>query len=205
MKDSIRTVVFRCMVFVCAVVAITTVGMCRSLKRAGLVRRASCRSRRRCAHWRRRAGRLAPRLGLGARDGITGHLDEYHPTFRDAWKGFRVDAPGVAADGTGWPLEQCSYWLDGLVRLGYALHDEALIRKAKVRSALVVDGVNRGANSLIYWKSDKPAGFNSWAHFHMGRAPWWRVRGDRRQTDSRRFGQGLCRIPCRWAIPLRRR
>ena len=61
---------------------------------------------------------------IAARDGITGHLDEYHPVFGDAWKGTQVKAPNAAPDGTGWPLEQCSYWLDGLVRLGYVLHDE---------------------------------------------------------------------------------
>jgi hypothetical protein len=28
---------------------------------------------------------------LAARDGITGHLDQYHPTFHDAWKGLKPD------------------------------------------------------------------------------------------------------------------
>ena len=35
-----------------------------------------------------------------ARDGITGHLDEYHAVFGDAWKGTPVKAPNAAADGT---------------------------------------------------------------------------------------------------------
>jgi hypothetical protein len=130
--------------------------------------------------------------------GITGHLDEYHSTFRDAWKGFRVDAPGVAADGTGWPLEQCSYWLDGLIRLGYLLHDDALIDKAKSRLNLVVDGVNRGAGSFIYWKSDKPQGFNSWAHSHMGRAlvAWYRATGKKRILDA------LVRAYAEYPVPM---
>jgi hypothetical protein len=88
---------------------------------------------------------------LAARNGLTGHLDDYCPTFRDGWKGFRVEAPDFSlADGTGAPLEQSSYWLDGLVRLGYALHDDALIQKAKARLDLVVNGVNRGGTSFSW-------------------------------------------------------
>src|SRR5208282_3309442 len=117
-----------------------------------------------------------------AGEGITGHLDEYHAVFADAWKGIPVKAPNAAPDGTGWPLEQCSYWLDGLVRLGYVLHDDTLIQKAKARLDLVVNGVNQGGPSFIYWKTNPPAGFNSWAHSHMGRAlvAYYEATGDRR-------------------------
>jgi len=108
-----------------------------------------------------------------ARNGITGHLDEFHPVFRDAWKGFRVNAPNAKADGTGWPLEQCAYWLDGALRLGFVLHDEELIGKIRARLDPIVDGVNKApfGTSFIYWKPDyKPVGFDSWAHSQMGRA-----------------------------------
>ena len=124
---------------------------------------------------------------LAARNGLTGHLDDYCPTFRDGWKGFRVEAPDFSlADGTGAPLEQSSYWLDGLVRLGYALHDEALIQKAKARLDLVVNGVNRGGTSFIYWTSNPVRRFNSWAHSHMGRAlvAWYEASGDPRVLDA---------------------
>ena len=80
---------------------------------------------------------------MAARDGITGHLDQYHPTFHDAWKGLKPDRRNAWQTNEG-SLEQCAYWLDGLVRLGYVLHDEQLIRKATDRLNLVVDGVNRG-------------------------------------------------------------
>src|SRR5262249_21980826 len=30
-----------------------------------------------------------------AREGITGHLDEWHPVFADGWKGSRVNAPNA--------------------------------------------------------------------------------------------------------------
>ena len=123
---------------------------------------------------------------LAAKDGITGHLDEWHPTFGEGWKGVPIKAPGAQPDGAGWPIEQSSYWLDGLVRLGYILHDDALIQKAKARLGLVVDGVNRGGTSFIYWKSDKPNGFNSWAHSQMGRAlvAWYQATGDKRILDA---------------------
>ncbi len=123
---------------------------------------------------------------IAARDGITGHLDEYHPVFGDAWKGTQVKAPNAAPDGTGWPLEQCSYWLDGLVRLGYVLHDETLIRKARARLDPIVDGVNRGGASFIYWSTNPPAGFNSWAHSQMGRAliAYYEATGEKRILDA---------------------
>ncbi len=108
-----------------------------------------------------------------ARDGITGHLDERHPTFTDGWKGVPIKAPGAKPDGTGWPIEQSAYWLDGALRLGLVLHDEALIRKIRARLDPVVEHVNRApfGTSFIYWKSDsKPQGFDSWAHSQMGRA-----------------------------------
>ena len=121
-----------------------------------------------------------------ARDGITGHLDEYHAVFGDAWKGTQVKAPNAAADGTGWPLEQCSYWLDGLVRLGYVLHDESLLRKAKARLDPIIDGVNQGGPSFIYWISNSPTGFNSWAHSHMGRVlvAYYEATGEKRILDA---------------------
>ena len=119
---------------------------------------------------------------MAAKDGITGHLDEWHPTFGDGWKGVPIKAPGAEPDGAGWPIEQCSYWLDGLVRLGYVLHDDALIQKAKSRLGPIVDGVNRGGASLIYWKQGKPSGFDSWAHSQMGRAlvAWYQASGEKR-------------------------
>ena len=61
--------------------------------------------------------------------GISGHLDERHPVFHDGWKGIPIQWTGANPDGTGWPIEQSAYWLDGALRLGLVLHDEALIRK----------------------------------------------------------------------------
>jgi uncharacterized protein len=121
-----------------------------------------------------------------AANGITGHLDEYSPVFKDAWRGVPIADPHAASDGTGWPLEQSSYWLDGLVRLGYVLHDETLIKKARARLDLIVDGVNGGGVSFIYWITNQPAGFNSWAHSQMGRAlvAYYEATGDPRILNA---------------------
>lgn len=104
--------------------------------------------------------------------GITGHLDERSNVFRDSWKGRLTGARGERPDGTGWPLEQSSYWLDGAIRLAYILDDTALKVKIGGRLDRVVDGVLAGGDSFIYWAptSALDVPFNSWAHSHMGRA-----------------------------------
>ena len=135
---------------------------------------------------------------VAAREGITGHLDEWSPVYRDAWKGFQIkNGVNSSPDGAGWPLEQCSYWLDGLLRLGYILHDDALIKKATDRLNLVVNGVNNGGTSFIYWKKEPPVGFNSWACSHIGRAltAWYDASGDRRILDA------LVRVYSNYPVP----
>jgi len=79
--------------------------------------------------------------------------------------------------------------LDGAIRLGFVLHDEALIRRIRARLDPVVDGVNGAGfgTSFIYWKQDyKPGGFESWAHSQMGRAlvALYQGTGDRRVLDA---------------------
>ena len=128
---------------------------------------------------------------VAAREGITGHLDEYHPTFANGWKGIGIKGyePETAVDGTGGPLEQCAYWLDGALRLGLVLHDEALVKKIRARLDPVVEGVNKAdiGTSFIYWKKNfKTVGFNSWANSQMGRAlvALYQGTGDRRVLDA---------------------
>jgi len=137
-------------------------------------------------------------LGDWARDaaaGITGHLDERAEVFKHGYKGYHFEARGVKAPGVGWPVEQCAYWLDGLVRLAYILDDPQLIAKARARLDLVVNGVHNGGESFIYWQPktilhaemDKANGlFNNWAHSHMGRAlvAYYQATGERRILDA---------------------
>ncbi len=146
---------------------------------------------------------------LAARNGITGHLDEWHPTYADGWKGVPIASRGAEPDGSGWPLEQSAYWLDGAIRLGLILHDKALIRKIRARLDPVVDSVRKApkGTSFIYWKKKgfKPEGFNSWAHSHLGRAmvSLYQGTGDPRVLDALvkvyagyrlDFSDGLCNL-----------
>ncbi len=124
-----------------------------------------------------------------AREGITGHLDEWHATFADGWKGIPIKAPGASAEGTGWPLEQSAYWLDGAIRLGLVLHDDALVKKIRARLDPVVEGVRKAdsGTSFIYWKKGyQPQGFDSWAHSQMGRAlvALYQGTGDKRVLEA---------------------
>ena len=140
-------------------------------------------------------GAVTPRGWLNdyarsAASGTTGHLDEMSPTFGQAWKGIGFKAPGAdPVDGTGWPLEQCSYWLDGAVRLAYILNDTALIKKISTRLNIVVDGILNGGETFVYWKPKDflaKDGFNSWAHSHMGRAlvAYYQATADKRILDA---------------------
>lgn len=139
------------------------------------------------------AGAVTPRGWLldwatSAANGITGHLDEYCATFSHAWKGFYFEARGINPDGTGWPIEQCSYWLDGAIRLGYQIQDNKLLDKVQDRLNLVVNGVLKGGTSFIYWRprSVLKDGFNNWAHSHMGRAlvAYYQASRDPRVLDA---------------------
>src|SRR5690242_10533739 len=147
-----------------------------------------------------------------AAKGITGHLDEYSATFGEAWKGHSFEAMGAGPDGTGWPLEQASYWLDGAVRLAYILKDSALINKVSKRLDYVVNGVLNGGESFIYWKNNKgvlidtassihtdgrdPTSFNNWAHSQMGRA----LVAYYQATHDKRILQALVKVYKRFPI-----
>jgi uncharacterized protein len=138
-----------------------------------------------------------------ARRGITGHLDEWHPTFADGWKGIPIKAPGANSQGTGWPIEQSAYWLDGALRLGLVLHDQSLLGKIRARLDPVVDGVNKApfGTSFIYWrKGYKPQGFDSWAHSQMGRAlvALYQGTGDTRVLDA------LVKVYADYPVPMGR-
>lgn len=137
-----------------------------------------------------------------ALSGITGHLDEWSPTFGEAWKGKGFKARGAnEEDGTGWPLEQSSYWLDGAVRLAYIMNDTSLIRKVSDRLDLVVNGVLNGGETFIYWKPGsflEKDGFNNWAHSHMGRAlvAYYQATGKQRILDA------LVKVYSNYQVPV---
>ncbi|MFH0761037.1 MAG: beta-L-arabinofuranosidase domain-containing protein [Bacteroidota bacterium] len=89
---------------------------------------------------------------LTAKEGYTGHMDEVDIAFRQAWaadytmNGERLDWPQG-----GWPYEGGGYWFDGMIRLGYVLHDESLIRQAKQRLDVVVTHMNSNSILFMWW------------------------------------------------------
>jgi uncharacterized protein len=119
-----------------------------------------------------------------AAEGTTGHLDEWSLVYGMGWKGVKFKGINVGPEGTGWPLEQCSYWLDGLVRLAYILDDPVLIKKVHERLDPVVDGALSGSPSLIHWRPMEQLDnrFDNWAHSHIARAivAYYQATGDPR-------------------------
>lgn len=89
---------------------------------------------------------------LTARDGFTGHMDEYDQEFVRAWAAdHTMTGERLSWPKGGWPYEGGGYWFDGLARLGYALHDEELIQLAKKRLDVVVNGMQPESILFLWW------------------------------------------------------
>jgi hypothetical protein len=89
---------------------------------------------------------------LAARDGYTGHMDEYDDEFKRAWApNHKMTGEGLFWYKGAWPYEGGGYWFDGLARLGYALHDEALVQQAKRRLYAVADNMNADGLLFLWW------------------------------------------------------
>ena len=103
------------------------------------------------------AGEVAPRGWLrdwceAARDGFTGHMEDDHLAFRQAWAtNYTMRGDALNWPKGGWPYEGGGYWFDGLARLGYALHDETLIRQAQNRFGAVTGRMNGDAILFLWW------------------------------------------------------
>ncbi len=97
---------------------------------------------------------------LTAKSGMTLELDKRHQVFAEAW----------TKKWNGWPLEQCAYWLDGLVRLGFILDDEEMITKARGRLDHVLERLSDTSRSFMYWQKEAAKGFDNWANSHLARA-----------------------------------
>ena len=149
---------------------------------------------------------------VSLRDGMTGHLDEYDPVFRFGWLGQSIGTTGEHGSGEGWPLEQAAYWIDGVVRLGHVLHDEALLAKVMPRLEKIAD-VERGNGSYLWWretfswdgKNGRPVeGFDLWSCGVLGRAliAHYEATGDRKWLACiERFFESM---PCDGLFPIDR-
>lgn len=135
---------------------------------------------------------------LAARDGYTGHMDEVDDEFKRAWAAdHKMTGDKLLWNKGAWPYEGGGYWFDGLVRLGYALHDDALIQQAKRRLYTVADNMNTNALLFLWWlDKNKPAdrksaiaaldGWPLWACGLLGRSMtgYYAGSGDKHMLDA---------------------
>ncbi len=111
---------------------------------------------------------------LTARDGYTGHMDEVHQAFRQAWAAdYKMTGDKLFWPNGGWPYEGGGYWFDGLARLAYALHDEALIRQAKSRFDVVANNMNANGILFLWWlNKNDPADVRAAEGRHYRESEW---------------------------------
>jgi uncharacterized protein len=152
---------------------------------------------------------------LTAKDGYTGHMDEYHPEFKRAWAAdHTMTGDRLKYPKGGWPYEGGGYWFDGLVRLGYVLHDDALIQQAKRRLDVVVTHMNTNSILFLWWlNKNNPDDVRAakvawewpfWACGLLGRtlAGYYAASGDQRvlQTLETAYGGDRDWLRMGWAM-----
>ena len=138
-----------------------------------------------------------------AAEGITGHLDEVNDTFGKGWTGEIFTGRGIRKNATGWPLEQCAYWLDGAVRLAYITDNKPLVEKVNRRMNIVVDSILASPRkAFVFWTDAavdsvevKQHRFNNWACSHMARAllGYYQATGNPKIIDA--LVKGYTNIP----------
>ena len=93
---------------------------------------------------------------LSVKDGYTGHMDEVHLEFKRAWTPeCKPTGKNLAWQHGSWSLEGGAYWFDGLVELGCALKDDALLQQARRRLYAVVDNMNDTGILFLWWLDRK--------------------------------------------------
>ena len=89
---------------------------------------------------------------LSVKDGYTGHMDDIHDEFKRAWTlECTPTGENLAWQKGSWSLEGGAYWFDGLVELGFALKDEALLQQTRRRLYTVVDNMNTTGIQFLWW------------------------------------------------------
>jgi hypothetical protein len=87
-----------------------------------------------------------------ASNGYTGHMDEVHQAFKQAWAAdYKMTGDKLFWPNGGWPYEGGGYWFDGLARLGYAMHDDSLINQAKTRFDVIINNMNDNGILFLWW------------------------------------------------------
>lgn len=110
---------------------------------------------------------------LAAKEGYTGHMDDVDVEFRRAWAAdHKMTGERLNWPKGGWPYEGGGYWFDGLARLGYILHDDALIQQAQRRLNVVVDHMHPNSILFLWWLDKNNADDMKGAHV-SGAWPIW--------------------------------
>jgi len=115
---------------------------------------------------------------MRARDGYTGHMNEVHDAFRQAWAAdYRMTGDQLSYwDRGAWPYEGGGYWFDGMIKLGYALHDESLLKGAKARLDVVVNNMNERSLLFMWWLDrDNPDHMAAAGKMAGGEAQAWPI------------------------------
>ncbi len=111
---------------------------------------------------------------LAARDGYTGHMDEVDDEFKRAWApDHKMTGQRLNWSRGAWPYEGGGYWFDGLARLGFALHDEALIQQARRRLYAVADRMNANGLLFLWWLDRNNPGDRKGVTADSGGWPLW--------------------------------
>ncbi len=111
---------------------------------------------------------------LAARDGYTGHMDEYDAEFQRAWAAdHQMTGERLYWYNGAWPYEGGGYWFDGLARLGFALHDDALIQQAKRRLYVVADHMRPDGLLFLWWLDRTNPDDRKSADAALGGWPLW--------------------------------
>jgi hypothetical protein len=109
-------------------------------------------------------------------------MDQYDDEFKRAWAAdHKMTGEGLFWYKGSWPYEGGGYWFDGLARLGFALHDETLIRLAQRRLEPVLENMHTNSILFLWWLDrNKPEdvkavnaaleGWPIWASGLLGRA-----------------------------------
>jgi hypothetical protein len=108
-------------------------------------------------------------------------MDEYDAEFERAWAAsHKMTGDRLNWPNGGWPYEGGGYWFDGLVRLGYVLHDDGLMQQAERRLNAVVTNMNPDSILFMWWLNRHSAtdvagslvsdAWPMWANGLLGRA-----------------------------------
>lgn len=119
---------------------------------------------------------------LAQKDGLTGNIQAAgFPYNSMGWKGIVQLPPGYEEFKLWWPYEQTAYWIDGALRCGYLLKDQALIDSAKSYLDWMLD--HRQPNGLL---GPAHLGIYRWPHAVLNRAMMaaWYATGNRRIVDA---------------------